>query len=70
MANNNNLTNFQFKKMKNNYIKLKQRNKRKEIKLSGTGRQGVKTEFSITRKVQYFYESSRNVLLKDTIRLE
>ena len=32
MTNNNNLTNFQFKKMKNNYIKLKQRNKRKEIK--------------------------------------
>ena len=26
-TNNNNLTNFQFKKMKNNYIKLKQRNK-------------------------------------------
>ena len=26
----------------------------------------MKLEFSVTRKVQYFYESSRNVLLKDT----
>ena len=37
--------------MKNNYIKLKQRNKRKEIKLSGTGKRGE-------NKIQYNKKST------------